>query len=38
MTRIILALSGRTVRCALDACRLHLQFCDDCPLLEQEQP
>lgn len=34
MTRIILALSGRTVRCAVDPCRLHLQFCDDCPLLE----
>jgi UDP-N-acetylmuramyl pentapeptide synthase len=34
MTRIILALAGRTVRCAIEACHLHLQFCDNCPLLE----
>jgi UDP-N-acetylmuramyl pentapeptide synthase len=35
MTRIVLALTGRNVRCAVKTCSLHLQFCDDCPLLER---
>jgi len=34
LTRIILALAGRDVRCEVELCRLHLTFCDDCPLLE----
>ena len=33
LTRIILALVGRDVRCRIEQCRLHLTFCDDCPLL-----
>jgi UDP-N-acetylmuramoyl-tripeptide--D-alanyl-D-alanine ligase len=36
LTRIILALAGRDVRCRIDQCRLHLTFCDDCPLLEHD--
>ena len=33
LTRIILALAGRDVRCRVEQCRLHLTFCDECPLL-----
>jgi hypothetical protein len=36
LTRIILALAGRNVRCQIEQCRLHLTFCDDCPLLEHD--
>ena len=36
LTRIILALAGRNVRCQVEQCRLHLTFCDDCPLLEHD--
>lgn len=36
LTRIILALAGRDVRCRIEQCRLHLTFCDDCPLLEHD--
>lgn len=36
LTRITLALAGRHVRCRIEQCRLHLTFCDDCPLLEQD--
>lgn len=36
LTRIILALAGRDVRCPVEQCRLHLTFCDDCPLLEHD--
>lgn len=36
--RILLALQGRDVRCAVDGCRLHLQSCADCPLLERSGP
>ena len=36
LTRIILALAGRDVRCEVEQCRLHLTFCDDCPLLEHD--
>lgn len=36
LTRIILALAGRDVRCRVEQCRLHLTFCDDCPLLEHD--
>ena len=35
LTRIILGLQGRAVRCTVDPCRLHLRFCDHCPLLGQ---
>ena len=36
LTRIILALAGRDVRCQVEQCRLHLTFCDDCPLLAHD--
>jgi len=35
LTRVILALAGRPVRCRVHRCRLHLVFCDHCPLLER---
>lgn len=35
LRRVLLALQGRKIGCAVDGCRLHLQFCDDCPLLEK---
>lgn len=38
LRRIVLALQGREVRCAVDACRLHLQQCDNCPLLGRPSP
>jgi len=38
LRRIVLALQGREVRCAVDACRLHLQQCDNCPLLGKPSP
>lgn len=33
LTRVILALSGRSVGCTVESCRMHLTFCDRCPLL-----
>lgn len=36
LTRIILALAGRNVQCQIEQCRMHLTFCDDCPLLEDD--
>lgn len=33
MTRLVLALQGVPVRCAVESCRMHLTFCDQCPLL-----
>lgn len=33
LTRVVLALAGRTVGCRVEACRMHLTFCDRCPLL-----
>jgi UDP-N-acetylmuramyl pentapeptide synthase len=37
LRRIVLALQGRDVRCAVDICRLH-QYCGDCPLLGRPSP
>jgi UDP-N-acetylmuramoyl-tripeptide--D-alanyl-D-alanine ligase len=33
MSRLILALQGRKVRCKVDPCRMHLVFCEKCPML-----
>lgn len=33
LTRVILALEGRRVDCTVESCRMHLTFCDRCPLL-----
>jgi len=33
LTRVILALEGQPVDCDVESCRMHLTFCDDCPLL-----
>lgn len=33
LTRVVLALQGRRVGCTVECCRMHLTFCDDCPLL-----
>ncbi len=33
LTRVILALAGRAVGCTVESCRMHLTFCDRCPLL-----
>lgn len=38
LSRLMLALQGREVRCLVDACRLHLQFCFDCPYLSRPGP
>lgn len=38
LARIVLALQGRDVRCAVDLCRLHVQRCGDCPLLGKPGP
>lgn len=38
LSRIALALSGRTVRCTVARCELHEQFCEDCRLLERPTP
>lgn len=38
LARVALALAGRDVRCAVDACRLTLLFCRNCPLLPRPSP
>lgn len=36
LSRVILALEGRQVGCTVASCRMHLTFCDRCPLLGAE--
>lgn len=38
LRRVVLALQGRDVKCAVAGCRLHFHACDACPLLGRPGP